>query len=183
MRKRIFEARKTKYGKDKSPKKRQYKEHNHQVAVFDLANIYETQHPELKLMTGSLAGINLDVRVARRAKRAGHKPGFPDIHLPAAHGQWFGLYIELKTTEGKASPEQLRVAQMLREAGYLVLFIKGSEEAWNTIMKYIAMPKLSVVKGEKPDAQKAKPQIRVDRPAVPLQISDRAPAGGPGKGV
>ena len=75
----------------RSNKKRQHKEHNHQKAVFDLAKMYETQYPELKLMTGSLAGVNLGPIVGKRAKDAGHKAGFPDIHLPTAHNRWFSL--------------------------------------------------------------------------------------------
>lgn len=134
----------------KRPKKRRYKEHNHQKAVFELAKMYETQYPELRLMTGSLAGVNLTQQQAGRAKAAGHKPGFPDIHLPTAHSQWFSLYIELKTDEGSATPEQLRVAAMLREEGNLVLFIKGSQLAWDTIIKYIKLPKLQITKAESP---------------------------------
>lgn len=136
-------------------KKRQYKEHNHQVAIFQLAAGSETQFPELKLLTGSLAGVNLDIRQAKRAKDTGHKAGFPDIHLPAAHGQWFSLYIELKTDEGSASPKQLEVATLLRAAGNLVLFIKGSQAAWDAIMKYLSMPKLQITKAESPK----KPEI------------------------
>lgn len=120
----------------KPTKKRQYKEHNHQVAVFELAKMYETQYPELSLLTGSLNGVNLDARVGKWAKDAGVKDGFPDIHWPIARGKWFSLYIELKTDEGRASPAQLRVAQMLRNEGNLVLFIRGSELAWQNLMKY-----------------------------------------------
>ena len=166
----------------RSNKKRQHKEHNHQKAVFDLAKMYETQYPELKLMTGSLAGVNLGPIVGKRAKDAGHKAGFPDIHLPTAHNRWFSLYIELKTDEGRASSEQLKIATMLREEGHLVLFIKGSQAAWDTIMKYIKMPKLRITKGEKPDG-KEKAQLPNDRREKPLQTQSGAPEGGPGPGI
>jgi len=169
------------YTPKKRNKKRQYKEHGHQKAIFQLAKMYESQYPELKLMTGSLAGVNLDIQTARRAKDAGHKAGFPDIHLPVSRGQWFSLYIELKTDEGRASGEQLTIANMLREEGNLVLFIKGSEQAWNTIIKYLSMPKLVITKGEKPDAEKA--QLPDDRRQVPLQTQGGTTPEGPGPGV
>lgn len=146
-------------------KKRQYKEHNHQVAVFQLAKGEEIQYPELKLLTGSLAGVNLTPQQAGRAKAGGHKPGFPDIHLPTSHGQWFSLYIELKTDEGGASPKQLEVATMLRAEGNLVLFIKGSQAAWDAIMKYISMAKMKITKAVspyKPDITQAENPIKLD---------------------
>jgi len=163
-------------------KKRQYKEHNHQKAVFDLAKVYENTYPELKLMTGSLAGVNLGPVVGKRAKDAGHKAGFPDIHLPTAHGRWFSLYVELKTTEGRASPAQLKIATMLREEGHLVLFIVGSQAAWDTIIKYIKMPKLQITKGEKPD-DKEKTRLPDDRREKPVQLPSGEVKGSPGPGV
>ncbi len=187
MKKRIYDAKNTNYNRLKSNKKRRYKEHSHQKAVFDLAKAYETQYPELKLMTGSLAGVNLGPIVGKRAKDTGHKPGFPDIHLPTAHGQWFSLYIELKTTEGRASSDQLRIATMLRGEGHMVQFIVGSQPAWDLIMKYIKLPKLRITKGEKPDAKKpdetTKAQLPEHRPENPLQISNGAPGGGQESGV
>jgi len=171
------------YTPRKKNKKRQYKEHGHQKAIFQLAKMYETQHPALRLMTGSLAGVNLDIVQARRAKDAGHKAGFPDIHLPVARGQWISLYIELKTDEGRASADQLTIAKLLRDEGNLVLFIKGSEQAWNTIMKYLSMPKLVITKGEKPDAQKEKAQLPDDRSEKPLPLQVGTPPKGPGPGV
>lgn len=149
--KRFYYPKKNLSGKQKKPKKRQYKEHNHQVAVFQLAKMYENQFPELALLTGSLNGVDLDIKVAKRAKDAGVKAGFPDIHWPIARGQWFGLYVELKTDEGRASAEQLKIAQMLRNEGNLVLFIRGSELAWNNIMKYAKLPRLMLQKKESAD--------------------------------
>lgn len=144
--KRTYYPKKEQYGRRKGTKKREYKEHAHQVALFELAKMYESQIPELSLLTGSLNGVNLDPRVGKRAKAAGVKAGFPDIHWPIARGQWFSLYIELKTDEGSASAKQLRVAQMLRNEGNLVLFIRGSELAWDKLMKYHKLAPLKLQK-------------------------------------
>ena len=90
----------------KKTKKRQYKEHNHQKTIFDWAKMYETKIPALRLLQGSLVGVNLTPQQARRAKDIGVKAGFPDINLPIPRGGYAGLYIELKTDKGKLSPEQ-----------------------------------------------------------------------------
>ena len=132
----------------KTPKKKKHKEHNHQKAIFELAKGYERKFPELQLMTGSMVGMNLTPQQARWAKDAGTKPGFPDIRLPVARGQWFNLYIELKTMEGQASPKQKKVKALLEAEGSLVLFIRGHEDAWNAIIKYLSMPRIQLRKVE-----------------------------------
>lgn len=42
-----------------------------------------------------------------RLRAEGLKSGVPDLCLPSAHGQYHGLYIEMKRTQGsKTTPEQ-----------------------------------------------------------------------------
>lgn len=43
---------------------------------------------------------------ARHLKEQGVKPGVPDLCLPVPRGRFHGLYIELKTQRGHATPEQ-----------------------------------------------------------------------------
>lgn len=154
--------------KQKKGKKKRHKEHGHQKAVFDLAKMYESRIPELALLRGSLEGVNLDPRVGRWMKEAGVKSGFPDIHWPIARGQWFSLYIELKTDEGHATPQQLKIATMLRAQGNLVLFIRGSQAAWDTLMKYYKMPPLHIKKAEQ-KGQPAKIETQEGADPAPAQ--------------
>jgi len=126
-----------KYFMKKPTKKRLYKEHNHQVAIFQWAKLYEKKYPPLVLLNGSLTGVNLDPKVAARAKAAGVKAGFPDINLPVAQGGYLGLYIELKTDKGRASPDQKRVMGMLGAMGHLVVMAKGSEKPIQLIENYL----------------------------------------------
>lgn len=164
MNKRIYYPPKQK----RKGKKRRHKEHNHQKAVFELAKIYESRIPELKLLRGSMEGVNLDPRTARWMKDAGVKPGFPDIHWPIARGHWFSIYIELKTDEGHATPKQLEVAAMLRAQGNLVLFIVGSQPAWDALMRYYSMPPLHIRKAEK-KGNPPKIETRADADPAPAQ--------------
>ena len=123
--------------KPKRSKKRQYKEHGHRVAIFQWAKLYERQYPELTLLNGSLEGVDLNPRQAKRAKDSGVKSGFPDINLPVARGGYLGLYIESKTDKGKLSDNQKRVMNMLTIAGHLVLAIKGSAKSIEIIERYL----------------------------------------------
>lgn len=139
--------------KAKKNKKRRHVEHNHQKAVFDLAKMYETKIPELALLRGSLEGVNLDIRTAKWAKDAGVKSGFPDIHWPIARGRWFSLYLELKTDEGHATPKQLKIATMLRQQNNLVEFPRGSQQAWDYLMKYYSFEPLIIRKADPVEGQ------------------------------
>ena len=62
--------------------------------------------PCLKLLHHIPNGGSRDKIEAVNLKRTGVKPGVPDLHLPAARGQYHSLYIEMKTETGKTSPEQ-----------------------------------------------------------------------------
>ncbi len=48
-----------------------------------------------------------------------------------------GLFIELKRKGGKASPEQLEMADFLRRAGYNVVIAQGFDEARRAIEAYL----------------------------------------------
>jgi hypothetical protein len=175
----------------KKNKKRQYKEHAHQVAIFKQAALYEPQYPLLALLQGSLAGVNLDIVKAKRAKDAGVKAGFPDINLPVARGGYLGLYIELKTTWGSVSPAQDRIMNMLTNQGHLVLLLKGytALKVFEIIIQYLQNqivkpepppPPPPPLQEEKPDE---KTQLRNDRPENPLQISGGENESGQGPGI
>lgn len=168
-------------------KKRQYKEHEHQVAIFKQAAIYEPQYPLLALLQGSLTGVNLDIIKAKRAKDAGVKAGFPDINLPVARGGYNGLYIELKTAKGSVRPDQDRIMGLLDQEGHLVLLLKdfSSAEVFDIIMKYLAGKIVRPVvpsKEVKPDDKKST-QLRDNRDQKPLQIQAGEDKNGKGPGV
>lgn len=69
----------------------------------------------------------------------GVKKGVPDLCLPSAHGKYHGLYIEMKTETGRASPEQLWWIEELNKAGFLAKVCQGWESAVRLLEWYLSL--------------------------------------------
>ena len=76
-------------------------------------------------------------RAGAELKRQGLSPGFPDLFLFVARGGYHGLAIELKTTTGKLTEPQERWLAALADKGFLAVCCRGSEEAIDTILRYL----------------------------------------------
>lgn len=81
---------------------------------------------------------------AQKLKREGVKPGVPDIFLPCARGGSHGLFVEMKAPDGRVSPDQHRVHQVLRDEGYAVLVCFSLESAITLITWYLMDHPLSL---------------------------------------
>lgn len=81
-------------------------EHEHQVALFQWAQLNEARYPELRLLFAVPNGGLRDVRVARKLKREGVKRGVPDIWLPVARRGCHGFVGELKFGRNTLTDEQ-----------------------------------------------------------------------------
>lgn len=75
------------------------------------------------LYTASMAGVFLTINVARRRKIMGCKAGTPDIMIFEPRGKYFGLFLELKSSDGYATPEQKTWAIELNRRGYLAIIM------------------------------------------------------------
>ncbi len=75
---------------------------------------------------------------AARLKAEGVRRGVPDLCLPVPRSGRHGLYIELKTEQGKPTPEQLGWIQALRRQGYEARVCRGWEQARGLIEGYLA---------------------------------------------
>lgn len=62
-------------------------------------------------------------------KRMGVLAGTSDIFIPRATSRYHGVWIELKTKEGRASPQQLEFIQDMIKEGYYGQVCYGAEEA------------------------------------------------------
>ena len=71
------------------------------------------------LYTASMAGMKLSGRLGNQKKKMGCKAGLPDIMIFEPRGKYHGLFIELKSPTGKATPEQRWWQQELTKRGYL----------------------------------------------------------------
>lgn len=116
-----------------------------QRVIFEWANFNLSKYPMLKFLNSSANGMKTAIKTAIRAKKTGMKRGYPDIFLPYPSNGYHGLFIELKRmnnkalkiSKGKATLEQLVWINYLNSVGYLAVICYGSEEAINTIQKYL----------------------------------------------
>jgi len=110
-------------------------EHDAQVALFEWA----AHVPELEWMFAIPNGTRTSMDIARRMKAEGVKKGVSDICLPLPRGGSHGLYIEMKSDTGSASPEQKAFITAMREAGYSAYICKGFDAARAVILQYLDM--------------------------------------------
>ena len=130
-------------------------EHDIQSALFSWAQLQTACYPELALMFAIPNGGKREKQqdrkgrwfspTAQKLKREGVKRGIPDIFLPCARGGSHGLFIEMKAPDGKVSPEQARVHQLLREEGYAVIVCYSLESAITLITWYLTHHPLSAM--------------------------------------
>ncbi len=70
-------------------------------------------------------------------KRAGMRPGFPDLFLPYSRGKYHGLFIEMKYGNGKTSADQEWWLATLSREGYAVCVCYGFDVAVRRIREYL----------------------------------------------
>ena len=79
------------------------------------------------------AGIKWGIR----NRQLGVKSGVPDLMLPIPSKGYHGLFIEMKTRNGKTSENQDRWLNALNSFGYLAVVCHGWEEARDCLLKYL----------------------------------------------
>lgn len=116
-------------------------EHEHQVRLFEWAEIEKRRYPELSLLFAIPNGGHRHPAVAMKLKREGVKSGIPDLCLPIARGGFYGAWIEMKKLKGKLRDNQVEWLEALTKQGYLACVCKGWEEAKETLVDYLEMKK------------------------------------------
>ena len=114
-------------------------EHEEQKALFAWARLATKNHPELSLLHAIPNGGHRDIRVARKLKAEGVKPGVPDMCLPVARGDYHGLYIELKKSGGRPSDNQKTWLSDLNAQGYKAVIAYGWVDAKTIIEEYLKL--------------------------------------------
>lgn len=94
---------------------------------------------DLDLLHCSLNGVPMTPGQAKRAKAQGMRAGIPDLSLPVPIGGYHGLYIEMKTEDGRLSDDQKDVTVRLAQLGYKVVVAYGPGEAKEAIRRYYNM--------------------------------------------
>lgn len=117
-------------------------ESEEQQAVMEWAEAESGRWPELHLLYHIPNEGRRSMATGGRLRAEGLKSGVPDLCLPSAHGNYHGLYIEMKRTQGgKTTPEQKEWLAALEAEGYKTALCRGADAAIETIMGYLTLPR------------------------------------------
>ncbi|MFT3952764.1 MAG: DUF5131 family protein [Oscillospiraceae bacterium] len=98
-------------------------------------------YPELEWLYAIPNGGHRSIKTAVQLRKEGVKPGVSDLCLPAARGNFHGLYIEMKRISGgRESEDQKKFREFVTAQGYLAVVCKGAGEAIETIKNYLKPP-------------------------------------------
>lgn len=117
-----------------------YLEHQSQCAVFQWAKYLEKTYPEIRFMFAidNAFGRKVTPAQAGRLKAAGVRAGPPDICLPVViPGVAAGLWIEMKSENGRLSESQVEYRDFLIGQGYRHMVAFDPREAIFEITKYL----------------------------------------------
>ena len=110
-----------------------------QIAFFEYVRIKAITDPRYDLIfsipnqrAGKIAGY--------RMKLAGQKKGASDIFIAVPSKNYHGFFLELKTSRGKASPEQIEFIKATTAQGYyaLILATDSLQEIIDTVEAYLS---------------------------------------------
>lgn len=113
-------------------------EQEQQIALMDWARLARATSPDLDLLFHIPNGGGRSKAEAGIFKAMGVKAGIPDLFLSVPNQNWHGLYIEMKSTGGRVSPEQKDVFKRLGDKGYAVFICRDWIEAKDAIRSYLA---------------------------------------------
>lgn len=112
-------------------------EYQIQVSIFQWISFHEKKYKGLDLAYSTASGLKLPIGSIVKAHKVGIiKKGLPDIVIPVSRKGFHGLYIELKTDEGKPTKEQVEFVKRLNEEGYLACFSYGFKETISKLEYY-----------------------------------------------
>lgn len=114
-------------------------EDEEQAYIVSWAKINESRYPELKLLYHIPNEGKRSGREGARMKSIGLRRGVSDLCLPIARGIYHGLYIELKSLDGKLTKEQNEFLAAVREQGYCGFACYGGESAVKAIEQYLEL--------------------------------------------
>ena len=108
-----------------------------QCALMTWAKLNEGRWPELALLHHVPNGSHRYRNVAAGLKRAGVKPGVPDLVLPVPRGAYHGCYLELKSRAGTLSSAQRWWHAQLAAQGYCTRVARSLEEGIAILEGYL----------------------------------------------
>lgn len=108
-----------------------------QTAVMEWSQLIIGKYPDIRLLFHIPNGGSRHPAEAAHLKAQGVKAGVPDLFLPVPRGGYHGLFVEMKTRDGKISEAQRRWLHDLKDQGYAVAVCHGARAAIDTIQGYM----------------------------------------------
>lgn len=108
-----------------------------QAQVIRWASLQAGVYPELSRLFHIPNGGQRHAAVAAKLKGQGVKPGVPDLCLPVPRFGCPGLWIEMKTSDGRVSTSQKDWIAYLKGAGYRVEVCRSFDEARGVLVDYL----------------------------------------------
>ena len=109
-----------------------------QELIFQWAKLHYGKYPELARCMFAIP--NGGTRIKKEAwalKRQGVKAGVSDITIQVPRGGYHGLWLELKVKPNKATEEQIKFLEAMKEQGYYTVIAYGALEAVDVIKRYM----------------------------------------------
>lgn len=108
-----------------------------QAQVITWAKSQAKVYPELTRLFHVPNGGQCHATVAAKLQGQGVKPGVPDLCLPVPRFGCHGLWIEMKSQDGRVSAPQKDWIAFLRSAGYRVEVCRSFDEARSVLLGYL----------------------------------------------
>lgn len=109
-------------------------EHDEQKALIDWCDCMGEPYSKIYAIPN---GGHRHKAIAGKLKAEGVRPGVPDLKLPIPNDRYHGLYIELKTKQGRVTDRQAHRIAQLNEDGYLAVACHGWDAARKLITDYV----------------------------------------------
>lgn len=106
---------------------------NRFVRLLDRLNA--TQKADI-LFCSTQGGLRMRIGQARKMVEGGYRKGIPDLLIYTPSRGYVGLALELKTTKGRPSPEQLEWVDRLRSFGWDAKVVRGYDAACEALFQY-----------------------------------------------
>ena len=123
--------------------KRRTPEEDLHMACLQWVLLEQRSHPILRWLVHVPNGGKRPKGEAGKLKAMGTKPGYPDLTLPRPCRLWRGLAIELKSPDGRVSPEQIDWLNAFLEDGWLVAVCRSLDEFIAVVRLYLTNTPMS----------------------------------------
>jgi tRNA G26 N,N-dimethylase Trm1 len=102
------------------------KETEHDLQV-NCVKYFRYTFPNLLIFAIPNGGLR-NIRVAKKLKAEGVLKGVPDLFIPHCFDNYNGIFIELKTQNGRQTKEQKEIFETLKENGYMCRVIRNLKD-------------------------------------------------------